>query len=149
MAHGYSFKGKTMELEFYNFTEVEIMKPVSGMALISICSPGVKFNISYDKWQNSLILEFDDVGEDDSEYDPDNVFFSKMHANLLIDFINGLPETTKFLAVHCTQGVSRSGAVVKFLTKHVYPDCFNAKFDRHYSHYNKHVYEILEREWKK
>ena len=149
MAHGYSFKSKDREIDFYSFMEAEVMKPKADMALISICSPGVRFNIPYDKWPNSLILEFDDTGEDDSEWDDANVFFSEKHAKELIEFVQKLPETTKFIAVHCTQGVSRSGAVVKFLTKHVFPDCYNAKFDRVYTYHNDLVYRILEKEWKK
>lgn len=58
-----------------------------------------------------LRLEFDDISEDlGDEY----ILFSIKEARLIIDWLNSVPED-EVIIVHCEAGISRSGAVAKFI----------------------------------
>lgn len=63
-----------------------------------------------------LNLSFDDTG-----YNEYGRLFNYTHAKLICDFLEKT-DKSKHLIVHCTMGVSRSGAVAEFAVDHFYPN---------------------------
>jgi predicted protein tyrosine phosphatase len=144
LASNYKFKGKNLEINFFSLEDAEKVEPKDTMALISMLDQGIKNEIRFNKWKHFLILNFDDVKSAE-----DGMVFSSHMADKLIDFALSLPKETKYIAIHCFAGISRSGAVTKFLTKYVFPECYNSKFDMEYSNFNRLVYDKLCSAWNK
>lgn len=140
---GFEFKGKNIEMDFFPVFEAEYIEPNDNMALISINDPGYKNKIDYSAWKHNLILEFNDIDKPMNGY----FMFDDWYAKRLIDFVLQLPENINQIVVHCYAGVSRSGAVVRFLQKHIYPSCFNSDFWLKYTMDNHRVYSTLEKMW--
>ncbi|MCE5300899.1 MAG: hypothetical protein LLG37_08540 [Spirochaetia bacterium] len=140
----YTFKSTRLELIFIPLIDAERLVPKPSWALISICDPALKPCIRYEQWSHSIRLNFEDVASDE-----DGIVFSKTMAVRLIEFALALPEAIDLIVIHCIVGVSRSGAVMKFLTKFIYKDCYNFIFDKGYHTYNYTVYKTLVRVWKK
>lgn len=140
----YTFKSTRLELVFIPLVEAERLVPKQSWALISISDPSVKPCIRYEQWSHSIRLDFEDVASDE-----DGIVFSEAMAVRLIEFALSLPETVNLLVIHCIAGVSRSGAVMKFLTKFVFRDCYNFIFDKGYHQYNYTVYKTLVKVWKR
>jgi hypothetical protein len=114
------------------------------MALISLNDPELKPEIDYARWKYCLRLRFNDVRTAE-----EGVVFSSKMAISVFEFANTLPKEVTFLVVHCFQGISRSAAVVKFLSKFIFPECYNSLFDVDYLYYNKLVYNRLCNAWNK
>lgn len=144
MPNKYTFKSKDFEVSFLSVADAEKIKPKNTLALISLTDPESHPYISYAKWKFHIRLEFEDVSSQD-----DGVVFTTDMAKNLIDFALSMPDSVTHIIIHCIQGVSRSGAVTKFLTKHIFKDCFNQAFDKDYVYYNRFVYRTLCRVWKK
>ena len=140
----YTFKSPRLELVYMSFIEAEKITPKSSWALISVCDPAVEPSIRYEQWSYCLRLAFEDVSSPE-----DGLMFSEAMAGRLIEFALNLPVSVDRLFVHCTVGVSRSPAVVRFLARYVYPECLNEDFNRDYLAYNRTVYKILVKAWKK
>jgi predicted protein tyrosine phosphatase len=140
----YTFRSKKLEINFFSIDEAEQIEPKETMALISMSDEGLEPKINYQKWGCSLTLHFDDIKSQE-----DGLVFSSKMAKSIIDFALTLPPQISYLAIHCFAGISRSGAVTKFLTEFVFPECYNEQFDTEYSSYNKHVYQTLCRAWQK
>lgn len=144
MPSQFNFKSDKLQMNFYSLTDAEKIDPKNNMALVSILDPDIKSKINYDSWRYYITLRFDDTtNPDDGE-----VAFNRAMANKIIDFALELPDATEYIIVHCLAGVSRSGAVIKFLSKYIFPECFNEQFDKDYIFYNKMVYKFLCSEWK-
>lgn len=138
--------------------------PKNKWVLISICSPKeemikdgyVKSQLK--KWgcADCLSLTFDDITKENYErikvkFSNTKTFsgikmFSKKDAQLIIDFIkkhkDGDEETT--LIVHCTAGVSRSGATGWFACKYLELDKNNFLQQNKNLYPNKYILEMLE-----
>ena len=84
----------------------------------------------YKEHKNVLILVFDDV-----EYDLESKgylykAFTKEQGNKVIEFINNNIDKSKFI-VHCSAGISRSGAIGRFIFDYFKSNGFNVKFPEH------------------
>lgn len=133
-----------MEIRFISLLEAETLPPKDTTALISILDPEIHTKIPYTQWKHHIRLQFEDVNSEE-----DGVPFSEAMASRLIKFVLCLPETVDLLVIHCVAGISRSGAVTKFLTRYVYKNCYNVLFDKAYHTYNYRVYKTLAKVWKR
>lgn len=144
MPSKYKFKGKKMEINYYSLDEAIKIKPTNETALISLIDPELEGEFEFDTWKYRLQLCFDDV--DDAN---DGIAFNSKMAKSVIEFNNALPQQVNHIIIHCVAGISRSSAVTKFLTKYIYPDCFNTQFDVEYQQFNQLVYNRLCFTWDK
>ena len=121
---------------------------LTGSALISINDTHGQWSVSWfhRDHPNVLRLWFDDV-ENDYEVSPTNKgqnrAFTKEQAQQIIDF--ALDNRDREFIVHCTAGISRSGAVGQFLVDFLEGD--KEYFKRRSSHIspNGHVSRTLNR----
>ena len=143
MKNKYTFKSKDMQIEFFSLVEAEQIQPRSDSALISLLDPDVDNAIDYDKWENKIISRFEDVEEKEAG----RKVFTRKKAKEIIDFTTNLSPDIRYLVIHCYAGISRSGAVTKFITKYIFSDCYNKDFDKEYNCYNDFVYQTLETVW--
>ena len=89
--------------------------------IISIIDPGEKFLFDEPTPPNVLQLKFNDLEADEYKTDKELakveemgwILFNEGHAQSIINFLNGI-NTDKDLIVHCTAGISRSGAIGDF-----------------------------------
>ena len=118
--------------------------PSDDTVLISIREPGSGDNLCNTAhfsgkklelqpgWNNICVLEFDDIDEPVEHM----THFDMNHAIKIIDFVSEMKD--KNIIVHCHAGVSRSGAVAKFIS-----DAFKHEIVRDDKGYNNFVYNIL------
>lgn len=102
---------------------------------------------------NVLNLEFDDIGEDEIEWEG-HIFkgFSDEQAKETVDFIEKLITEGKVMGedykrnfrIHCRAGFSRSVAIAWFL-RDFYTDYFTADYSNIPTHPNREVYRKLSR----
>ena len=145
MKNKHTFKSDSRTISFCSVETAESIVPNRDMALISIRGYGEANDIKYEDWKHVLKLNFDDITEEEPA--PFKLFTEKQ-AKQLIKFVHSLPEDVRHITVHCWAGISRSGAVGKFLSGTVYPECKNDKFDQEYLFYNAYVYNMLLKSWK-
>lgn len=124
------------------------------IALISILNYNDTESIIEDIPGKSITLFFDDIGPD-RENAPECIrdiydeltLFNEDHARNIIEFQKTIDENTiTSIIVHCTAGISRSGAVSQFLQDIYHKnDKDNEIFNRNNRHIvpNKHVYKTL------
>lgn len=143
MTHKYTFRSKNLEMIFISLDDAIQIVPTKNMALISLNDPELKPEVDYSLWKHCLRLRFNDVSHAE-----DGVVFSSNMATSVFEFVAELPKEVSLLVIHCFQGISRSAAVVKFLSRYIFPQCFNQRFDTEYDHFNKLVYDKLCRTWK-
>lgn len=139
----YTFTSTGLQLVFISLAEAENIVPKPEWALISVTDPDMTTSIIYSNWTHHIRFAFEDVSNVD-----DGIMFSEQMAKRLIQFAESLPTTIKFVVVNCVAGVSRSGAILKFLSKYIFKECYNENFDKHYDAYNRTVYRTLEKVWK-
>lgn len=137
-----------MYIEFVSKGVAERTTPKSKMALISIREPNESVNLKAG-WEHVLPVECHDTEPDTGRarvtYPTDKPLkaFDETQASDIIKFIQGLPENTNSIIVHCYGGISRSAAVAKFLCDHVYHlDTFSS-----YNLHNRHIYSTLLKVW--
>ena len=130
-----------------SITDENVEERLSNMALISINDTEGRWNVSwFDRdHPNVFRLWFDDV-ENDEQKSPTNPFtcraFSDEQAKQLFNFIK--ENENKDFIVHCSAGISRSGAVGYFIND--YLDSDNEYFQRTNAHRiypNGHVSRLL------
>lgn len=141
---GWQFTGKNLKIDFFPLLEAEHIIPNNNMALISINDPDMSNHIPYEFWAHKITLKFHDI--DTGEKDK-GILFKKSMARELIQFVLDLPPNINYIVIHCFAGICRSGAVARFLQKHIYPSCFNETFWMKYMIYNRMVYTTLENVW--
>lgn len=125
-------------------SHAEALYPTSDRALISIVEPGEHKNLAV--WTNILHLQFHDA--DDSGYfwsaigalPHDAVMFDEGHARSIIEWVDKVHKEVDHIIVHCHYGISRSGAVAKFIAEK-----YNLPFNEQYKDYNKTVYKTLKK----
>ena len=128
---------------FYNLTDsnVESMKDICFISIND--SVGTSelphFNM---KHSNVLIQYFDDVEEEITVKNGITKVFDETQAKELIDFINNNVEK-ELCIIHCSAGISRSGAIGTFINDYVKNDYFKFKKDNPHIHPNQHVMRIL------
>jgi predicted protein tyrosine phosphatase len=144
MAWGFEFKSDEKMVDFFPEDEISLLKPPQGAVLIAIDNEYYTEPIESNRWGACLNLSFPDTEDKYQEG-----AFNESDAANIIKFMLSLTPAPSFIAVSCLMGRSRSAAVVKFITKYVYPECYNVKFDREYRAYNKLVFKTLEKMWKK
>src|ERR1017187_6275111 len=136
MAWRFEFKSDERMVDFFPEDEITLLKPPAGAALIAIDTEYYTEPIESKRWSGCLNLFFPDTEDKHQEG-----AFNESDAVNVIKFILSLTPTPSYIAVSCLMGRSRSAAVVKFITKYIYPECYNAKFDREYRAYNKLVFK--------
>lgn len=94
-------------VEYYPQKLAERLEPTG--AMISITSPG-DVEPELRGWNLMLRLCFSDLERGVGR----GVLFSASDAELIIAFLDSLPESVEELHIHCTAGVSRSVAVARF-----------------------------------
>lgn len=99
-------------VSFFSREEVEAMRPISGVGLISICDPSAP-RPHVDRFADRLELRFDDI--DDSLDTGSYRSFSYWDAACVALFL--LRKKRNSLVVHCEYGVSRSAAVALFASE--------------------------------
>lgn len=110
-------KAKFEDLMKRNNVNDSNIENVENPALISICSStnsfcGVPQNHYFKQGlSNVLNIRFDDIQEPEEGL----VLFNEKHAEVLIRFI--LKNLEKDFIIHCTAGISRSGAVGEFIRR--------------------------------
>lgn len=110
----------------------ESFKPSKNVSVISIRDPGeVVSNLA--GWEKVLSIECHDI---DCAVEGFKLF-SNDQAAQIIDFI----KDSNFILIHCHAGVSRSGAVAKFISELGYELFTFPESDN--SCYNKHIYSVL------
>lgn len=144
MASGFVFKGRAMEMDFVSKGEAAKIIPDKDMALISVTDIEDKdVHIPFHKWANVTRLNFHDI---DEKHEGMTLFNTTM-ARQIIKFVLGLPDNVNRIAVHCYAGISRSAAIVRFLQKFIYEECFNPQFWISYNMYNRKVFSVLLQVW--
>jgi predicted protein tyrosine phosphatase len=81
----------------------------------------------------TLCLSFHDV-------DDDKTGMNEQHSLAIIKFVETCFELKKDIVVHCFAGISRSGAVAKWINDHYGLDI---DYLNSYKNYNNHVYTML------
>lgn len=127
----------------------EIYPPKCKWALISILDSGSKSviksnNKSYDNLVNTIELTFDDISSDIViDYYPNLVLFNKTHAEQIIKFVEKVFNVVELIIIHCSAGISRSGAIGLWIVD---------KYNLDYKEFikankqilpNRHVYGLL------
>lgn len=151
-----------MIIEFTSEDLCSLIIPQPTWALISITEPE-RLNPNsqfykppvWDKWTNHIILGFHDIDAKNKPeiYQDPYVVFNQDHASQIINFIEALPDNTEKIVVHCSAGVSRSGAIARFLSEDVYECvCYRSFFDypvnwQRYMAENKWILHCLEKEF--
>ena len=97
---------------------------------------------------NLLTLHFGDYGEPDEDFPPGAGHFSVKQANKIIDYVEKHKDK-QIMIVHCTAGISRSGAVAAFINDlygNSYKEFFN---DNRQVQPNSYVSRILREQYRK
>ena len=130
---------KLKKIHFMSRPDAEGITPCSTDAIISISCPFDPANLNI-KWAPSQILrlEFNDIDEDELMTHLGLKLFSPVDAKQIIDFAEHQKNKIETLFVHCDAGISRSGAVAKFLSEK-----YNLPFPTSYMLYNKFIYRVL------
>jgi len=130
-----------------NITDENVETRMKDSALISINDTEGSWNKSwFDRDHPNVIrLWFDDV-ENDEQKSPTNAFtckaFSVEQAEQLFNFIK--KNADKDFIVHCSAGISRSGAVGSFINDYLNSDMeYFEKANRHRILPNSHVSRLL------
>lgn len=117
-------------------------------ALISILNYDDTEKIIEDIPGKSVTLTFDDIGRYDiipedllSPY-CNMILFNKEHAEKIINFQKTLGKEIEYIIIHCTAGVSRSGAIATFLQE-IYNDDNDWFIKNNNIHPNIHVLTLL------
>jgi len=113
------------------------------VGVISITDPGRQANLK-PGWADILRLQFNDV---DPEYleslgnDAEGkVLFTEQQAKKVVSWINNNKGKLYGVVVHCWAGISRSGAVAKFIA-----DKFGLPFPKERSEFvNRYIYDMLQ-----
>jgi predicted protein tyrosine phosphatase len=94
--------------------------------------------------KNVLILYFDDINEDVNEDDLVAKAMDEIQALELLNFINN-NKNKETCIIHCSAGISRSGAVGSFICDYLKQDYEQFKKDNPIIHPNSHVLSILKK----
>ena len=125
---------------FTNVENAKLIEPKSDLALISISPLDNPTILPFEKeWEERLlILHFYDI---DKYVEDQFGLFDKNYAIKIIEFLERINKSDHEITVivNCVSGVSRSGAVSKFIDHKYKLNCF----DREYVKYNKYVYQVL------
>ena len=131
----------------YGISDENVESRMKDIALISINDTEGQWNASwFDRdHPNVLRLWFDDVSTDEQK-SPTNPFtcraFTEDQARMVFEFIKS--NSDKDFLVHCSAGISRSGAVGSFINDYLDSDRdFFEKFNRHRIMPNAHVSRLL------
>ena len=119
---------------------VEICGPWSDFALISLNDPGAKDGDAMipDGWHEVLRLSFHDITPETLDLESSYTLMTDKHAQAIIDFVREVAPNVNGILVHCRAGISRSAAVVKWITNE-----YQLPFNSNYEKYNAFVYRLL------
>jgi hypothetical protein len=129
-----------MKVMFVGRNAVENCQPWPDFAVISLndsVSSDGEAKIP-DGWHSILRLSFDDVTEKTDPMGEFLTFMSAEDADRIVEFVHQVAPEVEGIIVHCRAGVSRSAAVAKWISGQ-----FRIPFNRHYTKYNHHVYQLL------
>jgi len=125
------------EVEFISQARAEYLRPLPREGIISITGAGHPRAKLRRGWTRVLRLVFDDV---EAPYF-NAVHFNQTHAEEILVWLKKVEDKVDRVFVHCHAGISRSGAVAKFIAE---------RYDlsggaRVYEYHNRRVYRILSR----
>jgi len=127
---------------YYTDTNIDDFDLVPNMVFISINDWATTFNTAYfrEDHKNVLNLMFDDVSDVDERNANVKAFDHEM-AIKLFEFIENNKD--KDFMIHCSAGISRSGAVGTFILEYLHGD--KEFFEDHNSHIlpNQHVLKTM------
>lgn len=134
------------EVSFHCEEEASSLAPSPRAAMISITNPGDAANLR-EGWGALLRVAFADAVYDVSEIEAYGRmwhlssfgFPAKEHAVSILAFLDGLPPEITTLRVHCGAGISRSGAVAKFVAER-----YGLEFPHDYARHNETLYRLLQ-----
>ena len=114
--------------------------PWSDFALISLNDPGAKDGDAMipDGWHEVLRLSFHDITPETLDLESSYTLMTDKHAQAIIDFVREVAPNVNGILVHCRAGISRSAAVVKWITNE-----YQLPFNSNYEKYNAFVYRLL------
>jgi len=113
--------------------EAETATPNPRVAVISITEPGPEARLA-PGWGPILRLAFHDISRPDTVYKAP----SAEDARNILDFLEAIDDKYPVLIVHCHAGISRSGAVARFVSlRHGLP------FDPNDRLYNPLLFQLL------
>jgi hypothetical protein len=93
--------------------------------------------------QNYLNLWFDDITEKETKFVINDILFTEEHAKQIIEFCENNSDK-RHLYVHCTAGISRSGAVGLFINDNWGTNSYESFMRNHpWIHPNPYVSRIL------
>lgn len=128
-----------MKTIFVSRAAAETIGPWPDWAIISIADgfhslgdPKIKPG-----WADILRVKFDDVNQIKTDAEEYLILMEHEHAQQIVEFVRKNAHMEGIL-VHCLAGVSRSAAVVKWISKE-----FNLPFDKNYDKCNHHVFQLL------
>ena len=131
------------QVKFFSREKVESIRKFNGKkaGLISISSSDDEPANLQQGWSAILSLVFDDIERLDVVRPEDEyIVFDEEIAKKIVQWIVEHKDRLDFLIVHCNAGISRSGAVAKWVAL-----VLDLPFDDEYDLYNKHVYRTLVR----
>lgn len=130
----------SMQVKFCSRIAAEGNTPNSRWAVISINEPYAHDGMAKiaEGWHSVLQLSFHDVTPESHGLDALITFFTVEDAQKIVEFVRQVAPEVEGFVVHCRAGVSRSGAVAKWISEE-----FRTPFDRRYDKFNKHVYQLL------
>ncbi len=113
------------------------------VGIISITDPGRQASLK-PGWADMLRLQFNDVDPEYLEGLGDDakgkVLFNEQHAKKIVNWVNKNKGQLYGVIVHCWAGISRSGAVAKFIA-----DKFGLPFRKEQAEFvNHYIYDLLQ-----
>lgn len=122
------------------------LMPLPATAVISITNPGDVAPLQ-NGWKQLLRVAVADASYDETTIESygrmwrlsSGGFPTKEHAETIRTFLDNLPPEIETLIVHCGAGVSRSGAVAKYVARR-----YGLPFPSDYNRHNEALYRLLE-----
>lgn len=117
----------------------ETCGPWSDFAMISIGEPVASEGdpVIAEGWHDVLRLSFHDVTPSQN---PDNAYtlMTSDDADQIVAFVRCVAPDVEGIIVHCRAGISRSAAVVKWISAE-----YKIPFNKNYCKYNDHVWRLM------
>ncbi len=119
----------------------ETCGPWWDFAMISLNDPGSADGEAtiLDGWHDVLRLNFHDITPDTLDVEGSYALMTDEQALAIVNFVRKVSPNVDGIMVHCRAGISRSAAVVKWIS-----DEYHLPFNPEYDKYNAFVYRLLE-----
>lgn len=130
-------------VENFNYAFIEILDTTKSKKPFNDHSNGNNTALFINKHSNVLVLSFDDIEKDFVSNGHKYKSMSERQGKKIFKFIQNNIDKDKFI-VHCTAGISRSGAIGRFIIDFLKYKGYHTCFPEHNNIYpNGHVSRIL------